>query len=96
MFVSTILGPAAKWRALIVPAGSTGVSATMLDPTCAPERAVSTDSLAFEAAVAPDLRHSRRSSWQPSTRRTPLVLLTYRPRKLDDVSETMAAVLFGK
>src|SRR6266404_4818759 len=44
---SGILGPAAKWRALIVPAGSTGVSATMLDPTCAPERAVSTDSLAL-------------------------------------------------
>ena len=50
---SGILGPAAKWRVLIVPVGSAGVSTTMLDSACAPETAVSTDSLALEEAVVP-------------------------------------------
>ena len=75
---SGILGLAAKWRALIVPAGSTGVSATMLDPTCAPERAVSTDSLALEAAVAlaesspvgpPTVPHPRNYRWSELMKR---------------------------
>jgi len=74
-----ILGPAAKWRDLIVPNnGSTGVSATMLDPTCALETAVSTDSLALEAAVAlaesspagpPTVPHPRNYRWSELMKR---------------------------
>ena len=59
---SGILGPAAKWRALIVPAGSPALSVTMQDPACAPETAVTTDSSALEEAVAPAESHR----WGPS------------------------------
>jgi hypothetical protein len=60
-----------------VPAGSTGVSATMLDPTCALETAVSTDSLALEAvalaesspAGPPTVPHPRNYRWSELMKR---------------------------
>jgi hypothetical protein len=49
---SGILAPAAKWRALIVPTEPAQQPATMHDPACAPETAVTTESLALTAAPA--------------------------------------------
>ncbi len=71
---SGILAPAAKWRALIVPAEP----APMLDPACAPETAVTTDSLALAEAVAPagplpvvprTVSHPRNYTWSELMKR---------------------------
>ena len=67
-----ILGPAAKWRALIVPAGSAAGSAPVLDlhatsatPLCAPESSLGTaGSLAGPASPqSPACRHGRNYTW---------------------------------